>query len=256
MPKSPRKPGAKGKSAVPSPAPAKPKASVESALAWLKGHATKKTLEGMARYAIPSDRAFGVAMRDVQNLAKQLGKNHALALGLWATGCYEARLLAIYVDDPACLTAAQMDEWCRDFDNWAVCDTACFGLFKRTAHAWKRLEPWARSEEEFIKRAAFALLWSLSGHDDDATDAQFLQGLKLVEKAADDERNFVKKAVNMALRAVGKRNPKLNAAARALAKRLSASSNAAARWIGKDAWRELSSESVTKRLADRARQGD
>jgi 3-methyladenine DNA glycosylase AlkD len=229
----------------------KPGMDVEGAVEWLKRNATKKTLEGMARYAIPSERAFGVAMRDVQALAKRIGKNHELALQLWKTGWYEARLLAIYVDDPESLTVKQMDAWTRDFDNWAVCDTACFGLFKRSKHAWSRLEPWAKAEEEFIRRTAFALLWSLAGRRDETEDDRFLKGLKLIEKTANDERNFVKKAVNMALRAVGKVNVKLNEAAQAVAKRLAASDNAAARWIGKDALRELSSALVQKRWGEK-----
>jgi len=221
----------------------------QSAVAWLKSHATKANLDGMARYAIPSDQAFGVAMRDIQLLAKQIGRNHELASQLWATGWYEARLLASYVDDPERVTAKQMDQWCRDFDNWAICDTVCFALFDRTQHAWSKVEQWSAQDGEFIKRGAFALLWGLSVHDKKAPDRQFLRGLEFVERAADDERNFVKKAVNMALRAIGKRNQVLNAAAVTVAKRLVASSDPTTRWIGKDALRELVSPAVKKRIA-------
>lgn len=221
------------------------------AVDWLKSHATKAGLEGMARYGLPSDRAFGVAMRDIQSLAKRLGRNHELASQLWATGWYEARLLASYVDDPACVTPRQMDQWCRDFDNWGVCDTVCFVLFDRTPHAWSKVAQWAGRDQEFVKRAAFALLWGLTVHDKAAADDQFVQGLALVERAAEDDRHFVKKAVNMALRATGKRNPALNAAAIEVAERLCASPSAAARWVGKDALRELTSASVTKRVARR-----
>jgi 3-methyladenine DNA glycosylase AlkD len=222
---------------------------VRAALDWLKSHGTKAGRDGMARFAIPSDRAFGVSMRDIQLLARRLGRKHDLASQLWATGWYEARMLASYVDDPARITPKQMDQWCRDFDNWAICDTVCFALFDRTPHAWSKVEQWARRDEEFIKRAAFALLWGLSVHDKGATDNQFTKGLQFVERAADDERNFVKKAVNMALRAIGKRNPALNAAASKVAKGLAASSDSAARWIGKDALRELTSPAVAKRIA-------
>lgn len=218
-----------------------------SAVEWLKGHATKATLDGMARYAIPSEHALGVAMRDIQALAKLLGKNHDLALDLWATGIYEARLLTSYVDDPALVTSTQMDQWCRDFDNWGVCDTVCFALFDRTPHAWDKVAQWAREDQEFVKRAAFALLWGLTVHDKKATDESFLNGLALVERAAGDERNFIKKAVSMALRATGKRNPDLRAAAVVVAERLCASSSASARWIGKEALRELAGPASTKR---------
>lgn len=218
-----------------------------TAVEWLKSHATKATLEGMARYALPSDGALGVAIRDIQALAKLLGKNHDLALELWATGIYEARLLASYVDDPACVTPEQMDRWCEDFDNWGVCDTVCFALFDRTPHAWSKVAQWAREDREFVKRAAFALLWGLTVHDKKATDEPFLKGLELVERAAGDERHFVKKGVSMALRATGKRNPALRAAAVTVAERLCASPSASARWIGKEAVRELAGPARPKR---------
>ena len=140
---------------------------------------------------------------------------------------------------------------CRDFDNWAICDTACFTLFDRTPHAWRKVEQWSRRRDEFVKRAAFALLWGLTIHDKDADDEPFIQSLVLVEHAATDERHFVKKAVNMALRAIGKRNRTLNAAAVEVAQCLSDSPHAEPRWVGKDALRELTSPAVTKRLAAR-----
>jgi 3-methyladenine DNA glycosylase AlkD len=203
----------------------------------------------MARYAIPSDKAFGVSMSNIQLLAKRLGRSHTLAAALWNTGWYEARLLASYVDQPARVTSRQMDHWCRDFDNWAICDTICFALFDRTPHAWHKVEQWSNRRNEFVKRAAFALLWGLTVHDKGASDKQFANGLLLIERAATDERHFVKKAVNMALRAIGKRNPALHAAALAVAQRLAASPQPAARWVGKDALRELTSPSVTRRVA-------
>jgi 3-methyladenine DNA glycosylase AlkD len=215
------------------------KQQVQWVLDWLKAHATKATLQGMARYAIPSDNAMGVAMKDLKALGKKLGRQHQLALALWDTGCYEARILTSFVADPAKLTAAQMDRWCRDFDNWALCDTLSFNLFDRSPHAWAKVQQWSRLRGEFQKRTAFALLWSLALHDKQAGDQPFLQGLAIIEGAAGDDRNFVKKAVNMALRAIGRRNPSLRAAATAVATRLAAASQPAARWIGKDALREL-----------------
>ncbi|HEY1122790.1 MAG TPA: DNA alkylation repair protein [Haloferula sp.] len=220
--------------------------SLDTALAALKERATQVTLDGMARYAIPSDHAFGVAMRDVQAVAKSLGKDHNLAAELWSSGWYEARLLACYVDDPAAVTAKQMDDWCKDFDNWAVVDTVCFALFKRSPHAWGRVEAWASRKHEFQRRGAFALIWALAGGDGD--DKPFQRGLELIEQAATDERNFVKKSVNMALRATGKRSLALHKAAVATSKRLAASDNPAARWTGKDALKELESQKVVQKL--------
>ena len=222
----------------------------EQALTWLKRHSTKRNREGMARYAIPSDHALGVSVANIRVLAKRLGHNHELAAALWDTGVYEARMLTSFVAEPARVTAAQMDRWCRDFDNWAICDTLCFHLFDRTPHAWHKVTQWSGKRDEFGKRAAFALLWALSVHDKHADDKPFVQGLLLVERAAGDDRNFVKKAVNMALRAVGKRNRALNAAAVAVARRLADSPEAAARWVGKDALRELTSPAVIRRLAN------
>jgi 3-methyladenine DNA glycosylase AlkD len=221
---------------------------VASAITWLKRHSTKHSLDGMARYAIPSDNALGVSVSDIRVLAKRLGRNHELAAALWDTGVYEARMLTAFVDEPARVTPAQMDRWCRDFDNWAICDTLCFHLFDRTPHAWDKVSKWSGRRDEFGKRAAFALLWALTVHDKHAGDEAFVQGLFLVERAASDDRNFVKKAVNMALRAIGKRNPALNAAAVTVARRLADSPQAAARWVGKDALRELTSPAMIRRL--------
>jgi 3-methyladenine DNA glycosylase AlkD len=223
------------------------------ALAWLARHSTKRTREGMARYAIPSDNALGVSVADIRVLAKRLGRNHELAAALWDTGVYEARMLTSFVAEPERVTPAQMDRWCRDFDNWGICDTLCFHLFDRTPYAWDKVSKWSTLRDEFRKRAAFALLWGLTVHDKQAGDERFIQGLRLIERAASDDRNFVKKAVNMALRAIGKRNPALNAAAVAVAQRLAGSPEAAARWVGKDALRELTSPGVIRRLATRRR---
>src|SRR5262245_21416037 len=217
---------------------------VEFALAWLKRHSTKETLEGMVRYSIPSKHAYGVAMKDIKTLGTMVGRNQPLAVALWATGVYEARMLASYVGDPERLTAAQMERWCKDFDNWAFCDAMSFNLFDRTPHAWTKVARRSSRRNEFQKRTAFALLWSLTVHDKSAGDESFRQGLFLIEREAADGRNFVKKATNMALRAIGKRNRALNAAAVVVARRLAESTHATARWVGKDALREL-----TKRVA-------
>lgn len=212
---------------------------MQSALDWLKRHASRATRDGLARYAIPADRAFGVSMRDVQALAKQIGRRHDLAIGLWGTGFYEARLLAAYVDEPARVTRAQMDRWAREFDNWAVCDTVCFALFDRTPHAWSRVEAWAGRQPEFMKRGAFALLWALALHDKAAPDAPFRRGLALVEREAGDDRHYVSKSIDMALRAIGRRNAALNAAALETAGRLAGSTARSAQSVGKRALRTL-----------------
>lgn len=222
------------------------------ALAQLRAAASASHRDGLARYAIPTERAFGVPMASIQAIAKRLGRDRELAEALWGSGWYEARLLASYLDDPAEVSAAQMDRWGRQFDNWAVCDTVCFALFDRSPHAWRKIEQWAGRRDEFLKRAAFALLASKTVHDKAAPDAAFMHGLELVEAGAGDERNFVKKAVNWALRSIGKRNAVLHAAALAVAKRLAASEEAAPRWVGKDALRELSSAAVVARVAAKA----
>ena len=145
-------------------------------------------------------------MTTMQTLAQRLGRNHALAHALWDTGWYEARTLVAFVADPAQTTPAEMDAWCRDFDNWAICDSLCFYLFDRTPHAWTMVGRWARRRPEFEKRAAFALLAALALHDKAAPESRFRTSFALIERAATDERNFVKKGVSWALRAIGHRN--------------------------------------------------
>ena len=225
---------------------------VDSVLESLKRVAEKRVFDDMSqRYNIRTSKAFGVSMSNIQRVAKPLGRDHELAAALWETGWYEARMLTSFVDEPERVTSAQMERWAADFDNWGIVDTLCFNLFDRTPNAWGKVAQWCKREEEFIKRAGFALLWSLTVHDKLATDEQFRQGLVLVLRGASDERHFVKKAVNMALRAIGKRNLVLNRAALTIAGRLAESPNPAARWVGKDALRELTSASVARRLESR-----
>ena len=224
----------------------------EGVIAWLERTGTKATRAGMARYAIPSEKAFGVPVGVMQREAKRIGRSHALAAALWAAGWYEARMMAVFVDEPERVTAAQMDRWCRDFDSWAICDTACLHLFDRTPHAFAKVTQWAGAKGEFQRRAAFALLASLALHDRTTGDAPFVKGLALIERAASDERNFVKKAVNWALRGIGERSAGLNRSTLALATRLAASADTAPRWIGKDALRQLGTPAAKRRLARRA----
>ena len=213
--------------------------SVAEAMRWLEQHATKKTRDGMARFGIPSTNALGVTVGEMRKYAKTIGKDHALAERLWKTGVYEGRFLAAFVDDPAAVTPAQMEKWAGDFDNWAVCDTVCFALFDRTPHAWKKVHAWAGARPEFKRRGAFALLWALSVHDKQAPDASFLACLPLLEAGALDERDYVKKGVDMALRTLGKRNPTLRRAAIELATRLRDSNQGAQAWVGRSTLREL-----------------
>jgi 3-methyladenine DNA glycosylase AlkD len=214
-------------------------ARVRDTLAWLERRGTKKNRDGMARYAITSAKSFGVSMATMGPMARRLRPDHSLALALWDTGWFEARMLATMVDDPARVTSRQMESWCRDFDNWAICETACFKLFDRVPLAWKKVGPWSRRRAEFEKRAAFALMASLALHDKKAADEQFLALLPIVERASGDGRNFVKKGVNWALRAIGHRNARLHGAATDVAARLAASPDPTSRWIGKDALRDL-----------------
>jgi len=220
-------------------------------LEWLERRGTKKNRDGMARYGIVADKVFGVSMSTMQSLARELGRDHKLSEALWKTGWYEARMLASLVGEPDRVTPAQMERWARSFDNWAVCDTATFVLWDRTPHAWGKVREWSGRKEEFVKRAAFAMLASLTVHDKKAPDEPYLAGLKLVEREAVDDRNFVKKAVNWALRSIGKRSRLLNKAAIDVARRLAESTEPAARWVGKDALRELTSASVQRRVKER-----
>lgn len=210
---------------------------------------TDHTRNGYARFGIVAPKAFGVTVGDIQGVAKGVGRDHELALQLWGTGWYEARMLCAFIDEPEKVTPAQMDRWCRDFDNWAICDTLCFHLFDRTPHAWSKVRQWCAKKSEFEKRAGFVLLASIAGHDKKAPDALFLEGLKLIAGAAHDERNFAKKAVNWALRRIGGRSALLNAAARELAGRLAKSSNATERWVAKDALREFARNAAKREPA-------
>ena len=197
----------------------------------------------VARYGIHSPQAFGVRMKHVREIAKRAGTSHELAQQLWATGWYEARLVASMVDDPDQVTPQQMDRWCADFDSWAIVDTVCFTLFDRTPHAWSRIDAWATSDAEMVRRASYALLWSLANHDRTSPDELFAARLPLLEAGASDERRLVHKAVTMALRAIAKRRPALVLDVAAVAKRLSASTGAARR-VGRAVQRELAREST------------
>ena len=220
-------------------------------LRWLERRGTRRSVEGMARYGIEAKRAFGVPMGTLLSLKKKLGTDHALSLALWESGWYEARLLAALLGDPRRVTRRQMNAWAAGFENWADCDTVCFKLFDGTPFAWEKSRQWAKSPREFVKRGGFVLMACLALHDKTAPDRSFMAFLPLIEKGARDERNFVKKGVSWALRAIGRRNPALNAAALEVSRRLARSEEAACRWVGKDALRELASPKVRAQLARR-----
>lgn len=193
----------------------------------------------MARYGIRPAKAYGVAAPVIRSIAKELGRSTELASSLWSTGVLEARGVAALIADPQQIPEEEVERWVREFDCWAVCDSACLALLWKTPFAWRKVREWSRREPEYERRAAFALLAALAVHDKKAADKQFHAALKLISKAAHDERNFVKKAVNWALRQIGKRNPELREAAIEIAESLTVSESRSARWIGRGALREL-----------------
>jgi len=218
-------------------------ASIESILKKLRSWGSAENRAGMARYGITVRDAYGVPMGKVKELARELGRDHDRALKLWETGNREARLLAAFTADPKQMTRAEMDHWVSQFDSWDVCDGCAIHLFRKSPVAWAQALKWARKRPEFVRRAGFALIATLAVHDKQAPDETFLEVLPLIEETATDDRNFVKKSVNWSLRQIGKRNPSLRLAALEVAARLAESGSSAARWIGKDAFRELSASS-------------
>jgi len=207
-----------------------------------------KAVEGMTRFGIQSSNSFGVSVPQLRTLAREVGRDHMLAMKLWETGLHDARLLATMVDDPRKVTLEQMDKWVRDFDSWDVVDGSCGNLFDKTPFAVAKAKQWCKREEEFVKRAGFVMMAELAVHDKEAKDKVFLDFLPLIVGGASDERNFVKKAVNWALRQIGKRNMKLNKAAVSTARRIRKIDSGAAKWVAADALRELKSPQVLKRL--------
>jgi len=226
-------------------------ATVKSVLAWLKQTGTAKNRAGMARYGLPTTGTFGVSMAAMQPEAKRIGRDHALAEALWKTGWYEARILCAFVADPARVTPALMDAWCKDFDNWGTTDTLCFKLFDRSPHAWKMVPKWVTRKGEFQKRAGFVMMACLAAHDKSAPDAEFMPFFPMIDRGASDERNFVKKGVSWALRHLGHRNAALHAAAMKVATKLSKSEDATERWVGKDALRDITRPIVLKKVLKR-----
>jgi 3-methyladenine DNA glycosylase AlkD len=213
--------------------------ATDKILREMRGLAKPVNVEGMARFGIVSAKAFGIPTPTIRAMARRLGRDQVLAEGLWATGVYDVRVLASLVADPAAISRSTMDKWTRDFDNWAVCDACCCNLFDRTPYVWQKIPKWAADKREFVRRAAFATLAAASVHDKGADNQHFLDGLALIEEYAFDDRNFVRKAVNWALRNIGKRNARLLPAAVACAERCREQGTSSARWIAADALREF-----------------
>jgi 3-methyladenine DNA glycosylase AlkD len=223
-------------------------ASVRDMLDKLQSKAQPEQLKGMAKYGMAVEQRLGVSVPDMRKLAKEIGKDHKLALDLWRTGVAEARIVAGMVGDPAKLTEEQMEEWVKGINSWDVCDQVCMNLFEKNQLAWKKIVDWSEREEEFVKRTAFSLIACLAWHDKKAGDYKFIELLPVIIRGATDERNFVKKAVNWALRNIGKRNLNLNRAAINAAKEIQRLDSKAARWVAADAIRELESDAIQSKL--------
>ena len=226
--------------------------SVDEVLERLKAKARSDRLEGMARYGMVAERRLGVSVPEMREMAKELGKDHKIALELWRTGIPEARIVAAMIGKPEKLTEEQMEEWVKDVNSWDVCDQVCMNLFEKTPLAWRKILDWSEREEEFVKRTAFTLIACLAWHDKKAEDEKFIELFPVIKRGATDERNYAKKAVNWALRNIGKRNPNLNKAAIETAREIQRTDSKAARWIASNAIKELESEAVHRKLRKQA----
>ena len=214
----------------------------------LKSLSDPKAVAGMARFGINPKNTYGVSIPNLRNMAKKIGKNHKLAQQLWKSDIHEARILAGMIDDVKLVTEKQMEKWVKEFDSWDVCDQVCMNLFDKTEFAYQKAVEWASKKEEFIKRAGFAMMAVLAWHDKNAKDEKFLKFFPVIKKASTDNRNFVKKAVNWALRQIGKRNLNLNKIAIKTAKEIKKIDSKSAKWIASDAIKELTSKAIQKRL--------
>lgn len=223
--------------------------SSDEILLFLKSQANPENVAGMSRFGINPHKTLGISLPILRQIAKQIRKNHLLAEELWESGIHEARILAALIEDPKEVSEEQMERWVRDFDSWDVCDQVCSNLFDRTPFAYQKAQEWSSRNEEFPKRAGFVLMASLAVHDKKAQDSQFEAFLPLILKESVDQRNFVKKAINWALRGIGKRNLNLNQKAIQAAHTMQKIDSKAARWIASDALRELNSEAVQEKLA-------
>jgi len=220
-----------------------------SILKKLKSLANPKNVAGMARFGINPKKTLGIGIPVLRKMAKEIGRNHKVALELWDSGIHEARILAGLIDETEKVTEVQMEKWVADFDSWDVCDQVCSSLFDKTPFVWRKLEELTKRKEEFVKRTGFTLMACLAVHDKKAQDKDFIKLLPIIKKEATDERNFVKKAVNWALRQIGKRNKNLNKEAIKMVQEILKIENKTAKWIASDALRELTNDSIQKRLS-------
>jgi len=223
-------------------------ATAKEIIFLLKEKANSKNVEGMAKFGMTSTNRLGISVPDMRKIAKQNGKDHAVAMEMWDSGIPEAQIVAALIAEPEKLTEEQMEHWVKDFNSWDVCDQVCLNLFDKTPLAWKKIYDWSERNEEFVKRTAFSLIACIAWHDKSISDKKLIELFPLIKREATDERNFVKKAVNWALRHIGKKNKNLNKAAINLAKEIKQIDSKSARWIANDAIRELESEKVQQRL--------
>ena len=223
----------------------------EEIISKLKSLSNPEAVKGMARYGINPKNNLGISIYKLRPIAKEIGKDHELALKLWDSGIHDARLLACFIEDPTKVTGEQMDSWAKDFDSWDVCDQACTSLFDLTSLAWIKVVEWAERGEEFVKRGAFSLIAGLAVHDKKASDKKFERFFPLIKKHSIDDRNYVKKAVNWALRNIGKRNLGLNKQMIKLSEEILKIDSKSAKWIARDALRELTSEKIQIRLRNK-----
>lgn len=214
----------------------------------LKSLANPENVKGMARFGISSQNTLGIAMPVIRNMAKEYRRNHELALELWDSGIHEARILAALIDDPKKVTERQIERWVSEFDSWDVCDQCCMNLFDKTPFALKKIFEWSEREEIFVKRAAFALMATTAVHNKKLDDEEFIEFFPIIIAKSDDDRNFVRKAVNWALRQIGKRSMYLNRKAIEAAEEILKQNTKSARWIAKDAIRELKDEKIIDRI--------
>jgi len=223
-------------------------ATASEIISKLKGKANTKSVEGMARFGMTSTNRLGISIPDMRKMAKQIGKEHDAAMEMWDSQIPEAQIVAALIAEPEKLTEKQMEHWVKDINSWDVCDQVCMNLFYKSPLAWKKIYDWSEREEEFVKRTAFSLIACIAWHDKTLADEKLIELFPLIKRESTDERNFVKKAVNWALRHIGKKNQNLNTAAIKLAKEIKQIDSKSARWIANDAIRELESEKVQLRL--------
>jgi len=220
----------------------------EEAIKKLKSLSNPKAIIGMVRYGITPENTYGVSIPNLRKIAKEIGISHQFAQQLWTTNIRETKILASMIEDPEMVTEEQIEDWVKEFNYWEICDQCCMNLFERTKFAYKKAIEWSSREKEFVKRAGFVLMARLAVSDKKADNKRFEKFLPVIKRETTDDRNYVKKAVNWALRQIGKRNLNLNGKAIKIAKEIQKMDSKTAKWIASDAIRELTSNAVQKKL--------